>query len=261
MRADRIIFGTASVRSRTSYSQFANAAKLACSLGIEIFDTVPLYGRRLAQKYLARFISENPYQPMKVITKVGRVIKLDLKTFLILLLRRDFSSMDSRLICVRGSGCSLSKANILRLKAEIYNLFDSERVIEVLAHLPGRATITAEMLSKLDEVFAPFSPVGYSNPDLSDLNQFRTCYSNSFLVQVSYVEFLKRPDLQRQAGHLVINRILRFSRRHGVPTNHIFEKIDTIRLDKKTSFNFGLYSSDVMNDVVSEDTTYSSEFV
>lgn len=257
MRENRLIFGTASVGSRTSYSEFSKSALLACSLGVKVFDTAPIYGRGLAQKYLAKFIAENPDLGIKVITKVGRVIKFDLKTLMVYLLRLDFSPIASGLVCLRGSDFSLSKENISRTKKEIYKRFDSARVLDILVHSPDRDIITSEVLSELDETFKFNLPVGCSEPEMIDYKQFHAHYSSKFMVQIGYEEFLKRPDLQGHTGHLVVNGILRFSKHYGVPLKDLFHTIDKMRSGKQTSFNFGFYSREVVSDIFSAYGDYS----
>lgn len=261
MSESRLIFGTASVGSRTSYSEFSKSALLACSLGVEVFDTAPIYGRGLAQKYLAKFIAENPDLSIAVITKVGRVIKFDLKTLMVYLLRLDFSPIASGLVCLGGSDFSLSNENISRSKKEIYKRFDSARILNILVHSPNRDIINSDVLSDLDETFEFNLPVGCSDPEMNDFKQFHAHYNTNFMVQVGYEEFLKRPDVQGHAGHLVVNGILRFSQHYGVPLKDLFYKIDKMRGGKQTSFNFGFYSSEVVYDVFGEFSDYSAHIL
>jgi len=258
MSESRLIFGTASVGSRTSYSEFSKSALLACSLGVKVFDTAPIYGRGLAQKYLSKFIAENPDLGIKVITKVGRVIKFDLKTLMVYLLRLDFSPIASGLVCLRGTDFSLSNENISRTKKEIYKRFDSGRVLNILVHSPDRNIINAEVLSELDETFKFNLPVGCSDPEMNHFKQFHAHCNTNFMVQVGYEEFLKRPDLQAHSGHLVVNGILRFSKHYGIPLQDLFHKIDRMRGGKQTSFNFGFYSREVVSDIFSAYGDYSA---
>jgi len=258
MSVDRLIFGTASVGSRSSYTEFSKTASLACSLGISLFDTAPIYGRGLSQKYLAKFIKKNPSLDINVITKVGRLIKVDFKTLMIYFIRLDFSPIFSGMVTLNSSAFCLSDTCISRAKYQIYKSFNSSNILTVLVHSPDKGSITPELLSKLDTIFKSNVSIGCSDPSEDDYQQLQDCYKNDFIVQVGYEEFLKRVDYQSHAGHLVINGIFRFNQDNGVSLIDLFDNIDKIRGDRKTSFSFGFYSCEVLTHIVESYKDYAS---
>lgn len=258
MSVNRLIFGTASVGSRSSYSEFSKTASRACSLGINVFDTAPMYGRGLSQKYLARFIKTNPSLNIKVITKVGRLIKVDFKTLMIYFVRLDFSPIFSGMVTLNSSAFCLSNKCISRAKYQLDKWFNSSNVLTVLVHSPDKGSITPELLAQLDTIFESNISIGCSDPSQVDYHQLQDCYKDDFIVQVGYEEFLKRVDYQSHAGHLVINGIFRFSQNNGISLIDLFDNIDKIRKGRKTSFNFGFYSCEVLTHIVKSYNDYAS---
>lgn len=258
MSVDRLIFGTASVGSRSSYSEFSKTASRACSLGISVFDTAPIYGRGLSQKYLAKFIKKNPSFNIKVISKVGRLIQLDFKTLMIYFFRLDFSPIFSEVVTFNGPAFCLSNKRILKAKHQIDKRFNSSDLLTVLVHSPDKGSITSDSLSQLDTIFSKNISIGCSDPSEVDYHQLQDYYKDDFVVQVGYEEFLKRVDYQAHAGHLVINGIFRFSQNNGVSLIDLFDNIDKIREGRKTSFNFGFYSCEALTHIVESYNDYAS---
>lgn len=258
MSVNRLIFGTASAGSRLSYSEFSKTASMACSLGISLFDTAPTYGRGLSQKYLAKFIKSNPSFDIQVMTKVGRAVRIDVKTLLIYLLRLDLSPIFSGMVVFTSPSFCLSEKRVRTAKIQLDKWFSDSDIYSILIHSPEKEKITPTLLTRIETITKANGSIGCSEPSSSNYEFLKAYHGRDFVVQVSYAEFIKRVDYQAHPGHLVVNGILRFSRANAIPLSDIFCSIDQIRNGKKTSFNFGFYSCEILNDIVKSYKDYTA---
>ena len=183
MLNNQLIFGTASVGSRTSYQTFLETASLAISFGINLFDTAPVYGRGIALKYLLRFTNERPDLKINIITKVGRVVKLDLKTLLIYTIRGDFSFLRSGLITRFGPEFELSPVRLVKTQKFHSQLIQKGLISDVLIHSPENYKISTAELDDIRSHFGAPIEIGCSDPKEPIYRSLKTKFGDNFVIQ------------------------------------------------------------------------------
>jgi hypothetical protein len=260
MSKNRLIFGTASLGSRTSYQEFIKVAHLAYSKGINTFDTSTIYGRGLSQKYLAKFIEDNEDYQIRVISKFGRVIHLDIKTLFIYILRFEISPLFSKLIN-NNVNFSLSKSNINNSINIIRKYFDDSCIDTLLLHSPEEDSLTNIQLDLISEKLNQKINLGCSDPSQQDYINLVNYFKNSnFTVQTSYDSFLQKNYYQKHDGKLILNGIFRHSLKNNISLEEIFLSIDKIRNQKMTFFNFGFYSCDFFYHIYNSYNKYIEKY-
>jgi aryl-alcohol dehydrogenase-like predicted oxidoreductase len=256
MLKDEIIFGTASVGSRTSYQDFSKTALHATSKGIRVFDTSPIYGRGIAFNYINRFMKENPQIKIQIITKVGRTVKIDLKTLFIYFLRMNFSFFKTGLINIRGSEFNLS-GSVIRKTNRLYSkLIEQGVVSDILIHSPEKVLINKATLNEIKENFDQKVSIGCSDPDYELIKYFEKYSDNIPLIQVGYQDFIQTSYYQKYTGTVVINGLLRHSFKTSDKLCDIFVNIKNIRGKLPTKFNFGFHTVETVNLVIESYNSY-----
>lgn len=249
MLDNQIIFGTASIGSRTNYKTFSQTALLASSLGINLFDTAPVYGRGLAVKYLLQFIKENPGLNIKIITKIGRGVKLDLKTLLIYTLRRDFSFLTSGLIIIFKNEFELSTKRLTDTLKYHSQLMQDDKITDLLIHSPKDSPFSTYDINMIQTYLSNTISIGCSDPTEHVYKIFEKKFGSNFIVQVGYNDFINNKFYQRHKGTIIINGMLRESRVGSIKLHELFNKVHDLRKNMDTKYNFGFHSIDTVHEV------------
>ena len=225
----RIILGTASLGSRLSYKNSVELVSCAYEIGIQAFDTGPLYGACQAHSILNDAFNQN--YKIYVYSKFLSKLVNEKRLFAKLIYRRCGikaykNFFLSRKLYKQAIESKINKSDI-DLFIEKQKIFYPNIPFKGwFLHSPKINTLTIE----------DFNDFGYSG----DLEFYRTSNYNPF-IQTSAKSIYNFDTKKLNTEKIFVNRIYSFAKSKNIPPNEIYKKL----LDKDERINIVIGTSKI----------------